>query len=213
MAYFPFYMDITDKLWVIVGGGTIALHKIKILLEFGANMTVIAPVLQEDIRWLQRQGEQQKQYKIDIWERDFEDSDLQRADYVIAATDDNQLNSHIAQLCRAQNKLVNVVDVKEECSFIFPSIQKMENLVVAVSTGGNNPALAAKLKKDLETVIPDYYGTFNELLGEYRDYIKQKIADPKVRKKLYQDLIIIAEAKDRSLSEEELRDIIHRYCC
>ena len=120
MAYFPFYMDITDKLWVIVGGGTIALHKIKILIEFGATMMVIAPDIQEDIRWLHLQGEQNKQYKIEIWERDFEDSDLQRADYVIAATDDNQLNSHIAELCRAQNKLVNVVDVKEECSFIFP---------------------------------------------------------------------------------------------
>ncbi|MFT4145497.1 MAG: bifunctional precorrin-2 dehydrogenase/sirohydrochlorin ferrochelatase [Mobilitalea sp.] len=211
MAYFPFYMDITDKLWVIVGGGTIALHKIKILIEFGATMTVIAPDIQEDIRWLQRQGELNKQYKIEILKRDFEDSDILMADYVIAATDDNQLNSHIAELCRAQNRLVNVVDVKEECSFIFPSIRKKENLVVAVSTGGNSPALAAKLKKDLETAIPDYYGTFNELLGEYREYIKQKIADPKARKRLYQELIILAEAKGRSLSEEELRDIIHRY--
>ncbi len=211
MAYFPFYMDITDKLWVIVGGGTIALHKIKILIEFGATMTVIAPDIQGDIRWIQRQGEQKKQYKINIRERDFEESDLARADYVIAATDDNQLNSHIAQLCRAQNKPVNVVDVKEECSFIFPSIQKKENLVIAVSTGGNSPALAAKLRKDLESAIPDYYGTFNELLGEYRDYIKQKIEDPKTRKLLYQELIFLTEAKGRSLSEEELRDVIHRY--
>ena len=211
MAYFPFYVDITDKLWIIVGGGTIALHKIKILLEFGATMTVIAPDVQEDIRELHRQGEQSKQYKIELRERAFEDSDLLKADYVIAATDDNQLNSRIAELCRAQNKLVNVVDVKEECSFIFPSIQKKENLVVAVSTGRNSPALAAKLKKDLETAIPDYYGTFNELLGEYREYIKQKIADPKMRKQLYQELIFLAEAKGRSLSEEELRDVIHRY--
>ena len=211
MAYFPFYMDITNKLWVIVGGGTIALHKINILIEFGATMTVIAPDIQEDIRELHRQGEQNKQYKIELRERAFEDSDLLKADYVIAATDDNQLNSRIAELCRAQNKLVNVVDVKEECSFIFPSIRKKENLVVAVSTGGNSPALAAKLKKDLETAIPDYYGTFNELLGEYREYIKQKVADPKARKRLYQELIILAEAKGRSLSEEELRDVIHRY--
>lgn len=211
MAYFPFYMDITDKIWVIVGGGTIALHKIKILIEFGATMTVIAPDVQEDIQWLQYQGEQNKQYKIELRQRDFEDSDLERADYVIAATDDNQLNSHIARLCRTQNILVNVVDVKEECGFIFPSIQKKENLVVAVSTGGNSPVLAAKIKKDLETTIPDYYGAFNELLGEYRDYIKQKIADSKARKRLYQELINLAEAKGRCLSEEELRDVIHRY--
>ncbi len=209
MAYFPFYMDITDKLWIIAGGGNIALHKLELLAQFGATMTVIAPDIHEDIRLLQ-QGMRQGNYKLEILEREFEDSDLLKAEYVIAATDDDQLNSHIARLCRELDKPVNVVDVKDECSFIFPAILKQENLVAAISTGGNSPALAARLRQDMAAVMPGYYGALNELLGRHREIIKQQITDPKARRKLYQEAIALAEALGRSLEEEELRDIIHR---
>ncbi len=206
MAYFPFFIDISDKVCIVVGGGRIAFRKIEVLSKFNAKIIVIASNICEEICLLKEVSEQ-----IVLNKRDFLDEDILQAEFVIAATDDESLNSHISGLCKKNSILVNVVDVKEECSFVFPAIVKKEELVIAISTGGNSPAMAAKIKKDIQRVIPDYYGELISILGEYREYIKNEINDIENRKEIYNELIHIAELNKENITFESIQDIVKKY--
>ncbi|MDF2610224.1 MAG: bifunctional precorrin-2 dehydrogenase/sirohydrochlorin ferrochelatase [Lachnospiraceae bacterium] len=211
MAYFPFYIDISNQACLVVGGGIVALRKIEVLLEFEVKIIVITPTIREEIYMLKAEAEKKGKEQIIIKEREFEDGDINGIQFVIAATSDELLNSHISEFCKQNNIMVNVVDVKEECSFIFPAILKMDELVVAVSTGGNSPALAAKIKQDIRKSIPDYYGELIELLGEYREYIKEEVLVPKYRKQVYNELINLADYYKRNLTKEELISVVKKY--
>lgn len=244
MAYFPFYIDIKDKVWIVIGGGNIAFRKVEVLSQFDAKIIVIAPSICKEIYAIQKQSDvkinnvknkikqsikdqkitdEDNQDKINInrndlgnaqiiiHKREFHEDDLKEADFVVAATDDEILNSHISKLCVNNNKLVNVVDVKEECSFIFPAIVKDKELVVAISTGGNSPAAAVNIKKKIQRAIPEYYGEFIELLGEYRDFIKNEVDNPKKRNKVYNELIRIGELSDGNLTFDVIQKIVNQY--
>lgn len=112
MAYFPFYIDIENKKILVVGGGTVALRKIEKLIPFSPDITVVAPKICDEIKAL----------NVKIIDRRFCDSDLDGAFCVVSATDDETLNGRIFQLCNEKNILVNTVDDKEKCGFIFPAI-------------------------------------------------------------------------------------------
>lgn len=104
MAYFPFYIDIENKNILVVGGGTVALRKIEKLLPFNPKITVVSPKINKEILKLD----------VKIIEHEFIDSDLENAFCVISATDNEQINAHIFELCKAKNILVNTVDDKEK---------------------------------------------------------------------------------------------------
>lgn len=253
MAYFPFYIDIKDKVWIVIGGGTIALRKIEVLSKFDANIIVIAPSICKEIYAIQKDLKEKNptdvnnidnnykvmdnlvlknkvmdnkvmDNKVDITDksnkdkaqiiihkREFQEEDINEADFVIAATDDEILNSHISELSIKNSKLVNVVDVQEECSFIFPAIVKNKELVVSISTSGNSPAMAVKVRKKIQKAIPEYYGELIETLGEYRDYIKNEVDIPKNRNKVYQELIQIAELSEGRLTFDMVQNIVNKY--
>ena len=170
MAYFPFMMDISGRQCLVVGGGSIALHKVNIILEFDANIRVVAEELCPKLR-----ETAMKNQSIELQERAFQDEDIEGADFVIAATDREAVNLHISKLCKTRGIPVNAVDMKEACSFIFPAILKEKDMVVAVSSGGSSPAAVSYLKDKLRRHIPDYYGEMIEELAEYRDYICEHI--------------------------------------
>jgi siroheme synthase-like protein len=206
-------MDIQDKIFLIVGGGVIAYRKLEVLSQFNTNIVVVAPKICENIYHLQQSmGELNKngKTKITCRNREYEQKDIMNVDFVIAATNDEALNSSISKLCKDNNILVNVVDVKEECSFVFPAIVKEKDLVVSISTGGNSPAMAAKIKEDIQATIPGYYGDLIETLGEYRDYIKNQVINPKHRKLIYNEAILLAEQKQENLTKDEMIHIIKR---
>jgi len=226
MAYFPFYMDISNKVGLVVGGGKIALRKIEVLSQFDAKIIVIAADICEEIYNLVKTKEKKSdkelaeksdeesgetREKIVIVKRRFRDEDIAEAEFVIAATNDELLNSHISDLCRQHNILVNVVDVKEECSFIFPAIVKKNELVISISTGGNCPAMAAKIKENIEGIIPYYYGELMELLGENREYIKKNVNILENRKKVYSELMQIAETNQENIAEELIHEVVEKY--
>ncbi|ROR28289.1 uroporphyrin-III C-methyltransferase/precorrin-2 dehydrogenase/sirohydrochlorin ferrochelatase/precorrin-2 dehydrogenase/sirohydrochlorin ferrochelatase [Mobilisporobacter senegalensis] len=211
MTYFPFYVDISNQNCLVVGGGKIAYRKIKILLEFNVRIKIIAPGISRQIYDLESEINKKHLKKIIIIDREFEDGDIDDTDFVIAATDNEHLNSHISRLCKRNNKMVNVVDVKEECSFIFPAIIKMKEMVVGISTGGNSPAMAAQIKKEIQKNIPDYYGELIEFLGENRDYIKSEVSDSGDRKKVYDELIELANLHKGNITGQDLVDIVNKY--
>lgn len=121
MAYFPFYIDIENKNILVVGGGTVALRKIEKLSHFKPSITVVSPKICREIL----------KFNVKAVEREFDDNDLNGAFCVISATDNEQVNSHIFELCKEKNILVNTVDDKEKCGFIFPAlVQKIPLLSV-----------------------------------------------------------------------------------
>jgi siroheme synthase-like protein len=206
MAYFPMFIEIENKPVTVVGGGNIARHKIEVLLQFKPVIKVISPLFCEEILTLAQQYPE----NLKLIERNFSDCDIEGATFVVAATDDEELNSHISTICQEKNILVNVVDVKKECSFIFPAIVKKEELVIAISTGGSSPALASRIKQEINDAIPDYYAEVAEFLGEHRDYIRTEFDTQKERKQVYDRLIDLAIENQGKISFELLQKVIDR---
>lgn len=172
MAYFPFFVDITGKKGIIVGGGRIALHKIGRLLPFSPELTVIAPQIMDEIRAIEG---------IVRVQREFQECDLSDAFFVIAATDDEALNARVSDLCKSRSIPVNVVDDKEKCSFIFPSIVKKGALTAAVSTEGASPQIAAMLRRQMEAELPEHIEEILDYLAQIRPIAREKISDDRER--------------------------------
>ena len=140
MAYFPFFVDIGGKNGLIAGGGRVALHKLQKLLPYGAKLQIVAPEVSEAMERTALEND------ICVIKRAFEPSDLNEMFFVIAASDDAKVNAEIGRLCRERGILVNVVDDKEACSFLFPSLVKEGNLSIGISTEGTSPEVAAELR-------------------------------------------------------------------
>jgi len=123
MAYFPFYIDIKDKKILVVGGGKVALRKVEKLLQFEPKITVVAPFICDEIRKL----------GVSIIERKFIDSDIDNIFCAISATDDEVVNGHIFKLCSEKNILVNTVDDKDKCGFIFPALVNKNGITAGIT--------------------------------------------------------------------------------
>lgn len=117
MAYFPFITDIEDMDCLVVGGGSVAWHKVEILAEYDVNIHIVAVSASERLK---ETADSNK--RIDIRIREFRDSDINGMDFVVAATGNRELDMNISKLCKKQRIPVNVVDIKEACSFIFPAV-------------------------------------------------------------------------------------------
>ena len=218
MAYFPMYVDIEQKMCIVVGGGSIATGKVAQLLEFGAAVTVIAPDVTEQLKAFVQTGKIMwypyafPQFSNEILENETEKNQkvlamIQNSTLVVAATDVPAVNQSVSMLCRMHRIPVNVVDEKELCTFFFPAIVKRDDVVVSVSTSGSSPALAAKLRRELETQVPESYGKAAKSLGECREYVRAKVSDGRLRKKVFERLLVYALAEER-ISEELLSAVI-----
>ena len=146
MAYFPLFMDLNQKQGLVVGGGAVAARKIRTLLSYGPHLTVCAPSVLPELEALPG---------LTLRWEPFSPALLEGAFVVIAATDDPELNSHIARLCRERNIPVNVADPGTESTFLFPSVVRRGPLTVGISTGGKSPSAAHYLKEQIEGLLPD----------------------------------------------------------
>ena len=166
-AYYPVYLDLTDKRCLVVGGGTIAEEKIDKLKGFGARISVISPVLTPSLAESVERGE------LEWHPREYQPGDLQGMFLGIAATDRREVNECIFREATELGVLLNVVDKPDQCSFIAPSVVKRGEVTLAISTGGASPALARKLREEL-TAAPalewaDLAGVLAEARKEVRD--------------------------------------------
>lgn len=202
MAYFPMFINLKKKNCLVVGGGQVALRKVRVLLDFGADIMVVAPEILPQIQELEAQG-------VRIVKRSFCEEDLVGCVLVVAATDDNVQNHKVAQLAKAQKIPVNAVDQKEDCTFIFPSYVRQDNLVGAFSSGGSSPVLTQYLKQELKTVLTPELGQMNEYMGSIRDKVKDCVDTERLRKTVYRKVLsILLEDEKLKLSEEQLNEII-----
>jgi len=148
MAYFPLFVDLSDKRILVVGGGSVATRKVKNLLKFTKKVNLVSPEVTRDIKELVREG------KVKWIRRRFRPSDLRGVDLVVVAVDDKKLHGRIYNLCRKKRILCNSVDSPEYCNFIFPSFIRRGELVVGVSSSGKVPALSRAVREKLENFLP-----------------------------------------------------------
>ena len=202
MAYFPFFVDIEKQNCLIVGGGIVALRKVEVLLPYDPDISVIAPEFAPELRELAETS------AIRLEERAFSMEDLAGRDFEVAATDDQVLNQQISLTCKKERIPVNVVDVKEECSFIFPSIVRDGDIVIGISSGGKSPAVTQYLKKQIREVIPDGYGLLVKQLGEYRDFVKKRVEDVNQRSVIFKRMADMGRDQGCTLNDEMVEELI-----
>ena len=182
MSYFPIYMNIKneDKV-LLIGGGKVALQKLKVLIDNHINVHLVAEQVDLSIyEYLSCYENSETAVEMELAEYREE---LLSDDYsfVIAATNDRELNSRIAAASKERNIPVNVVDDPELSTFIFPSIIKRGDLVIGISSSGKAPAVTQYYKERFAQQLPDNIEEILESVGEYRDQIKNDVRDHKKR--------------------------------
>jgi precorrin-2 dehydrogenase/sirohydrochlorin ferrochelatase len=167
-VYYPVFLDIHGKKSIVIGGGTVAIRKVKMLLEGGGKVTVISPKPHPDIARLS------KERAIRLIRREYEAGDLKGAVIAIACTDAKEINRGVAHDAKKAGVLVNIADDPKPSDFIIPSFFRQGGLTVAVSTSGISPALARKIRTTLQKSFGEEYASLLSLIGEVRSTLKKK---------------------------------------
>lgn len=166
--YYPAFLDVKDRLCVIIGGGQIAEGKIASLLECGAKIKMISPEVTSEVQGMADAG------ILRLEKREYQVGDMEGAFLAIAATDDTDVNRQITQEAETRNVLLNVVDITHLCTFIAPSVVRKGDVTVAISTAGLSPALARKLREELQVSPVLDYADMAPMLSEVRLELRQE---------------------------------------
>lgn len=168
ISYYPVFLDLNGRRCVVVGGGNVALRKVKALLASGALVEVISPRLCSGLKQLENDK------KINVIGRKFQPGDLTGAFIAIAATANLQTNAAVAAEGLEKSVMVNVVDDPARCDFILPSYCRRGGIILAVSTSGMSPALARKIMSRLEKEFGPEYGTLATITQKVRARLKRE---------------------------------------
>ena len=183
MRYYPAFLDLHGKKVLIVGGGAVAQRKIETLFEYGAVIDVAARDLTPALKEFETEG------RIRFVGSQFHEDQMDRAFLVIAATDDPEMNRKVSLAAGERNIPVNAVDQPSDCTFIVPSILRRGDLVIAVSTSGKSPALARRLREQLEGMFGEEYRAYVRLMGEVRDNVLSGDYPPERKGEILRELI------------------------
>ena len=173
---YPLFLDLSGRTWLGVGGGKVAERKARTLLEAGADVTVLAPHATEALRQFAQAG------RIRWQKRPYRNGEA--ADYflVVAATSDPAVNAQVSREAREADRLVNAVDQPELSNFYAPAVVRRGELQIAISTSGACPALARKLRQEMESRYPATYGRLLERLRQFRAQAARLVHDPEERR-------------------------------
>lgn len=189
MKLYPLMLSVEDKNAVVIGGGSVAARKVSDLVERGARVTVIAPDVDPAIIELQVQHSG----RIEIVHREYAPGDLHGAFIVFSATDDESVTERVFNEAGELNVLLNAVDDPDHCGFFVPSWFSRGGLVVAVSTSGISPALAARIRREIEGIIPGDIEETLSALHRARAVLKNDPAfidlDPENRGKILKHIV------------------------
>lgn len=183
MHYFPICLNIEAKRCIVIGGGRVAARKVTGLLSYGGDVTVVSPELTAEL------AELHSEQRICWISRGYAEGDLADAFLVIAATDDVGIQRRVHAEAERHGILLNVADAPEWCNFILPATVRQGDFTVSVSTGGKSPALARRLREDLEIRFGPEYGTLVDLLGELRRKVLAMGGDHEENKKIFMRLL------------------------
>ena len=181
--YYPVYLNIENERCCVIGGGEVAERKVKSLLQKGARVIVISPDLTDGLSSLVA-GQ-----KITYIKDSFQEKYLKEARLVIGATDDSKVNTEVYHAAHKKNILVNIVDSHEFCDFIVPSVVERGDLMIAISTSGKSPALAKKIRKEMEERYGKEYAEFLSIMGKVREKLLLTVKDQKKRERIFDNLV------------------------
>ena len=183
MKYLPLFIDLKDRPCLIIGGGEVAARKANLLIQANAKVTIVSPKISMSTQALVENNQ------ANWLQSEFDHRRLEEQILVIASTNDMASNRHIYQQAKQRNILVNVVDCPELCDFILPSILDRSPVIIAVSSGGHSPILARQLRAKLGTMIPPSYGRLADLVGSYRDAVKDKFPKLSMRRRFWESIL------------------------
>ncbi len=166
-VYYPIFLSITGKRCVVIGGGKIAEGKVDKLLECGAKVTVVSPNLTRKMK------DRANKNEFAHVERAYQKGDIEGAYLALVATDDNKVNQSAADEARELGILVNTADDVKNCDFIAPAIVQRGDLTIAVSTAGRSPAMARRVREELEELFTPDYADLLTVLGDARTALRK----------------------------------------
>jgi uroporphyrin-III C-methyltransferase/precorrin-2 dehydrogenase/sirohydrochlorin ferrochelatase len=169
MDYLPVFLQLQARPVVVVGGGRVAARKVELLRRTGAHITVVAPELRDKLRALAAKGELQH------IEAPFSPSHVNGAVAVVAATGLTEVNAAVSAAAQAQHIPVNVVDDPAASTFIFPAIVDRSPILIAISSGGQAPVLARRIREQMEALLPARLGALARFMGERRKAVKRAL--------------------------------------
>jgi precorrin-2 dehydrogenase/sirohydrochlorin ferrochelatase len=182
MTLFPMFVKLEGRSCLVVGAGAVCEPKIESLIQAGALVRVIAPRADPAVAEWAAGGEI-------AWEaREFTPSDLDNVFLVIAATSSREVNELIFREARKRNILCNVVDDPEHCDFYYPAVVRRGDLQLAISTNGHSPALAQRIRRELEAQFGPEYGEWLKQLGRIRQELFASPMNPEDRRRLLHQL-------------------------
>ncbi len=207
MAGYPIQLEIEDMPCALIGGGSVALRKVKSLVEAGAYVTVISPVLCDGLAGFVEEG------KVRHIARGYESGDTNGYRIVICATDNSEVNRCAAREARAHGALVNVIDAPEEGNFTVPSSVDRAPLLLTVSTGGISPAFSRMIRQELTETYGAVHGAFLAKLGVWREEVKNILPTPQARESFWRavltrDVMKLLREGKLDKAEESIQDAI-----
>lgn len=183
MKYFPIQLDIRGRACLVVGGGGVGTRKAKSLIACGGRVTVVSPAVTGELRDLAAAG------ALRLLQREYDGEDLPGMFLVMGATDDQMLNRRVRSDAERLKILCNIADRPEQCDFILPAVVQRGDLVVTVSTSGRSPALAKKLRQDLQAQFGDEYSVFLDLMGAIRKRLLAEAHAPEEHQPIFERLV------------------------
>jgi len=181
-ALFPMFVKLEGRNVLVVGAGSVGEPKIHGLLDTGAGIRVVALQASESVREWARAG------AITLDERAFTPADLDGVFVVVVATSSREVNEQVFREAQQRGILCNVVDVPEQCDFFYPAVVRRGDLQIAISTSGQSPSLAQKLRQQLERQFGPGYASWVKELGETRRIVLASDLEPERKKDLLHSL-------------------------
>ena len=201
--YYPIFLNLVEKPVIVIGGGNVACEKVAGLRKAGARITVVSPELAPELAELHEAGE------LTHIPRPWQESDLD-TDWavVMVATDDGAVNREVTAAARVRRIWVNAADDPANCDFILPSVVRKGRITVASSTAGTSPALARRLREELEAYLTDDMPALADLLAEVRTEIRARgirVENDTWQRAIDEDLrVLLAQRKYRQARERLL---------
>jgi precorrin-2 dehydrogenase/sirohydrochlorin ferrochelatase len=194
-SLFPMFVKLDGRQVLVVGAGQVGEPKIRGLLSTGAKIRVVAQNASGAVREWARNG------GIVLEERGFVLSDLDNVFLVVVATSSRDLNEFVYGEANARSIMCNVVDVPEQCDFYYPAVVRRGDLQIAVSTSGQSPSLAQRIRQQLERQFGPGYAHWVAELGETRRKVLASDLDPERKRFLLQSLASV-EAFEAALAAD-----------
>jgi len=180
--YFPAFLDLRGRSCLVVGGGDIALRKVRLLASAGALITIVAPDIGDAlIKFSRSKGHQ-------IITREFRASDIPGHWLVVSATGNPVVERSVYELATDAGIFCNGVDDVASCSYITPAIVDRSPIVVAISSGGAAPVLARKLREQIELLLPAGLSGLAVLARQWRVRVGRKLGDILSRRRFWESV-------------------------